>query len=736
MGTVVREQVGEWEPGNQGLESIVQRIPDQLFVLADEQVATDGEIWTLIARPTAGLNVVIERKIPDYWWGKFFFGIVELVSRCLLGTRANLWNSVAIQANRAAWIEQLPALKSVNSLPQLIGLFRANGVPVTESVVGVSRPFEGSINIRGTCRAITGVVQFWWRKIKFPSEDQSAADQTISGITEFSFWGSLIATALLVLSLNLGYPLFEPDEARNAQLAMNIVESGEWLSLQLADRPYWDKPPLVAWLTATAYQTFGISEWATRLPGNLAGLSTVLLLFGLGRKVVPAIAAWCGAMCLILSAGFVAGTRYVTMDSMLTCSVFLAFISYYLACARDRFYWNWWMVLGIALGLGFLTKGPVIVILTIPVIVAHRFLSGRAVRPSLKQWGGLAAIITLIAGPWFLAMSIVHPDFLVYFFWKHNVVRFTEAFNHREPWWYYAPVLVIAMYPTVYLLPVLGQWLWSDRPDWRKNRSSIAGYLSLAIIWIVGFFSMSEAKLPTYILPAFPMLCLLLGVVFEQTILSKRIPFSSRWRTSAPFLACLGMMTLLAGGLIGIYCLGGFQTRGTVIVAGLISVLAVLLFALTIKSSAEIVSWGFTAVLGVLTLVVGFAGVVPQVAENRSVSLAIQNVRSQPEYQRLPIVFVEHEDFGSKLSMDGLNAHSFSQFESFQAVQFLNTQPAAIVVTKAAVLERLGQSLSWSRQLIPLPGARHVYLCRNRDFAVRIQDEHTRTNSIADELQR
>jgi 4-amino-4-deoxy-L-arabinose transferase-like glycosyltransferase len=736
VGSIVREQVGEWSQGNEGLQLIIERSSAQFFVLADEQLATDGELWTLIARPTSGLNVIVERKMPSSWWHKLLLGIVELVSRCLLGTRATAWGPTAVQASRATWKEHLSGLNSVNSIPQLVCLIRANGVPVSESVIAVSQPIEQSIKIAEIFRAIGEAAQFWWRTIKFPSHDRTAANRKISGIMELSLWGSLIATAWLVLSLNLGYPLFEPDEARNAQLAMNIVESGEWLSLQLADRPYWDKPPLVAWLTATVYQTIGISEWATRLPGNLAGLGTVLLMFGLGRKVVPAMAAWCGAMCLILSAGFVAGTRYVTMDSVLTCTAFLALISYYLACARGRFYWNWWVVLGVALGLGFLTKGPVILILTIPVIIGHRFLSGRATRPSLKQWGLLGSIIALIAGPWFLAMSIVHPDFLIYFFWKHNVVRFAEAFNHREPWWYYAPVLVIALYPAVYLLPVLGNWLWFNGPDWRKNRSSITGYLSLVIVWIVGFFSMSEAKLPTYILPAFPAMCLLLGVVFEQRILTNGNSLSSRWLAWVPFLAGLGMLTLVVGGLVAVFFLGGFGTRSITIAAGFSLGLAVFLFLLAIKSSVEAVRWGSISALGGLTLIVCFAGVVPRVAEYRSVSLAIRNVRSQPELDGLPVVFVEHEDYGSKLSFQGLPVLSFDQLQSFQAVQYLNAQPAAIVVTKASVLERLGGALRWSRQLTPVPGARHVYLCRDRDFATKIQDENTRTSAFTDDFQR
>ncbi len=735
-GTIIREQVGEWHPAAGCPNPTINSFSARSLVLADENFSPDDEMWALIARPTAGLNVVVERRPPSSGWRSFLYGLIELVSRCFLGTRANPWNQVAIHADKAIWDKQLPDLESVASLPQLIGLVRANGVEIAESIVFGNRPVENSIKISSFGWAIGEITSFWWRKIKFPGEDSKTADRNPSIANELLLWGSLFAAALLVLSLNLGYPLFEPDEARNAQLAINIVESKEWLSLQLADRPYWDKPPLVAWLTASAYTVFGVSESATRLPGNLAGLFTVMMMFGLGRKLVSKMAAWCGAMCLILSAGFVAGTRYVTMDSMLTCTVFLAFISYYLACGRGRFHWNWWMVMGVAMGLGFLTKGPVIVILTVPTFIAHRFLSGRATRLSLKQWGLLAAIIAMIAGPWFLAMSIVHPDFLVYFFWKHNVVRFTEAFNHREPWWYYAPVLAIAMYPAVYLLPVLGKWLLSNGPELRKNRSAVAGYLGLAIVWIVGFFSMSEAKLPTYILPAFPPLCLLLGVVFEQQILRKGNAISSRWLAWAPTLAGLGMLALVVGGVVAVNILGGLEKPIVAVVAGISIFLAATLFVTTIRSSVESVQWGSVAMLGVLTLVVCFAGVIPRIAQCRSVSLAVRNVQSHPDFQGLPIVFVDHEDYGSKLCFQGLPIHSFDELQSFQAVKFLSEQRAAIVVTKASIVERLNGSLRWSQQLTPVPGARHVYLCRDRDYAVKIRDEHIRTSASDDAIQR
>jgi hypothetical protein len=116
-----------------------------------------------------------------------------------------------------------------------------------------------------------------------------------------------------------------------------------------------------------------------------------------------------------------------------------------------------------------------------------------------------------VALPWYVALMVTHPDFAGHFLWEHNVVRFLQPFDHLEPVWFYAPLLALALVPaTPLVLPFL-RYLGSGDAATAATRSPALGFMLLAGLWVVFFFSMSGCKLPTYILPALPFLALALG---------------------------------------------------------------------------------------------------------------------------------------------------------------------------------------------------------------------------------
>ena len=102
------------------------------------------------------------------------------------------------------------------------------------------------------------------------------------------------------------------------------------------------------------------------------------------------------------------------------------------------------------------------------------------------------------------------------------MVRFSDAFNHREPFWYYLLGIFIFMFPASYLIPSLIKFLTSRRPENRFMRTREHGFLLLAAVWIIGFFSISESKLPTYIVPSFPLICLLMGGLLDRKLFSRQ----------------------------------------------------------------------------------------------------------------------------------------------------------------------------------------------------------------------
>jgi 4-amino-4-deoxy-L-arabinose transferase-like glycosyltransferase len=128
-------------------------------------------------------------------------------------------------------------------------------------------------------------------------------------------------------------------------------------------------------------------------------------------------------------------------------------------------------------------------------------------RPAIR----FAAVITVINAPWYVAVSIARPEFGVYFFVKHNLLRFLAPFDHLEPIWYYAPVLLGGLLPATLLLPRFMSWLLAGDPQAAAARTPELGFCLLAGGWCILFFTLSGSKLPTYILPAFAPFALALG---------------------------------------------------------------------------------------------------------------------------------------------------------------------------------------------------------------------------------
>jgi hypothetical protein len=132
-------------------------------------------------------------------------------------------------------------------------------------------------------------------------------------------------------------------------------------------------------------------------------------------------------------------------------------------------------------------------------------------RPVRRDWFVLGGIVLLVNLPWYIAATVREPNFLRYFLWQHNVVRFVEPFDHQRGVWFYVPIVLLGLMPaTLLLLPFL-RFLLSGKEENAERRSPELGFLLLTGGWCLLFFTVSGCKLPTYILPAFPPLALAFG---------------------------------------------------------------------------------------------------------------------------------------------------------------------------------------------------------------------------------
>ena len=694
--------------------------PGQYFLLRSQLTDYNFQSFSYPMPKMAGWRAVL----PMIYW---------CVMRFLLRVRKNGIAPGCVMFRKSA-VEgvnlKLIAHNDRESATYLLSLARMAGKRVVETVStrqcdakcwGVhARAASASVQTNNapsskvTRRFINRAAQFWFGKLMFPVPSRNAIRKQprLSNRKRQLASVCLIAVAWMVMMTGLGYPLFEPDESRNAQLAINMIDTGNWLQPMLDGEPYMDKPPLMGWLTAISYQTFGVSEWATRLPAACCGMITLLAMLTIGRRIVGFRPAAIGVAMACLSLGFVQVNRFVTMDALLTSCVTVAVLASYLAWFNGRFRKHWAVIAGLALGLGLLAKGPIaIVLIAVPVLLYSYFQDAKIIKQR-RNLRYLAIPMLVIACPWFLYASISNPSFLHYFLWKHHVVRFSESFIHREPFWYYGPVLLMMLFPATMLLPLLFRFLGSRKPEARAVRSGGHGFLLIYALWVIGFFSLSESKLPTYIVPALVPLCLLLGSAFEDRVLKPLSSSSSMSKQECTLrYARTAGLTLAAMILIpGLIILVGVPSlRASLFVSALAVFVAVGCVAIVMRKSKPARAWSAVGVLGLLFVSLFTANIVPAFSQLRSVQRALAAVDGERSSQDLPVVFFGRNPHAVGMQLNAERIRYFRETELVGASQFVAAHPDSLVVTSGEHLDRIREMLESRLEIEPVPGTRHIY---------------------------
>ena len=329
-------------------------------------------------------------------------------------------------------------------------------------------------------------------------------------LSRFSTGAVLLAffTLLYLLPLNLPY-LWQPDETRYAEISREMVETGDWVVPRMLGLHYFEKPVAGYWVNNISQIVFGHSNFAARFGvAFCTGLSAALvfaLAFIMWRRREEAFTA----SLIYLSLALVVGVgTYNVLDPILTTWMTAAMLCSYLALnAQDRAKRaGAYALLGLACGMGFLTKG--FIALAIPVVAVFPVAVLQKRLRELFLLGPIAILTaTAISLPWSLAVHFQEPDYWRYFFWVEHIQRFTgESNQHIAPFWFYIPIFVVAAIPWLGLMP--GALL----QGWKKRlpRPELFFLLSWVVMPIL-FFSSAKGKLLTYILPCMAPLALLLA---------------------------------------------------------------------------------------------------------------------------------------------------------------------------------------------------------------------------------
>ena len=308
------------------------------------------------------------------------------------------------------------------------------------------------------------------------------------------------------------FGLMGADEPRYAQVAREMLERHDWITPTLGGSAWLEKPPLYYWQAMIAYRAFGVSDWAARLPSVIDATVMVFALYWFLRRFRRG-SALDGALVLICSAGIVAYARAASMDMPLSAAFTIAMVAWYAwfengsRLCLSVFYFF--------LALAMLAKGPVAPFLAAAVIVTFA-AARREWKVALRAlWIPGILLFCAVGFPWYILVQLRNQQFFRVFILEHNLARFgTNVFHHPEPFWYYVPVTLVGWIPATIL--VVAALIWAVRQFRKRDTDALNSFLISWIAVIIVFFSISQSKLPGYVLPAIPPGILLLANFVQE----------------------------------------------------------------------------------------------------------------------------------------------------------------------------------------------------------------------------
>ncbi|CUH94000.1 putative membrane protein [Propionispora sp. 2/2-37] len=311
----------------------------------------------------------------------------------------------------------------------------------------------------------------------------------------------VIIISAFIIFLNLGtLPLLDPDEPVYAETPKEMLQYNEFLSPRIYGEYWYDKPPLYYWLVAGTFNLLGIHELAARLPSAVMAVACVAMVYAVNRRRFGELAGIFGALILTTSLEFFYLGKAAVTDMTLTLCLTVSLVSY----MEKRYY-----LIYLFAALATLTKGPVGLLFPVAIIFLHMFITRNFSEiKHMHIWTG-SLLYCGIAVPWYWFMYVMHgPVFIDTFLGFHNIMRFTSP-EHPEGilWYYYLPVLIVGFFPWISVLP---QAVLAACKANRREPRTLSFLLTWAV-FIFAFFSISQTKLVSYILPMFPPVAMIVG---------------------------------------------------------------------------------------------------------------------------------------------------------------------------------------------------------------------------------
>ena len=312
------------------------------------------------------------------------------------------------------------------------------------------------------------------------------------------------------------------DEPRYAQMAREMLKRHDYITPVLYGKPWLEKPALYYWRAMFSFKDFGVHGWSARIPSAEFAFILIILLYLHMRRFRPG-GQLDAALITVSCAAIIGFARGASTDMQMAAPFCIGMLGWYAWYETDKKFWLFDIYFfG---GAATLAKGPVA-----PFMAGCIILLFAALR---KEWSlirrtiwipGIVLYLAMVL-PWFIAVQHRNPQFFRIFFWQHNLERFaTDRFHHARVFWYYIPVMGLAVMPWLALAcgamwdavrTSIDEWKVRRNPDRYvgnpRTGDAFPEFLVLWAIFPVVFFSFSDSKLPGYILPAVPPITILCG---------------------------------------------------------------------------------------------------------------------------------------------------------------------------------------------------------------------------------
>jgi len=348
--------------------------------------------------------------------------------------------------------------------------------------------------------------------------------------------------------------LVGPDEPRYAAIARAMAETHDWITPRLWGTPWFEKPVLYYWTAGIAMRMFGVSEFAARLPSALAALLAVAAAAWTSLRSYGVSTAWYLLLMLPTSVAMVGFSRAAGPDMLFAGLLTAAMAIAVEMLQKQRPGPASRVAFGFFLGAAVLAKGPAAVILAGGASLAWAAFTRQWRAPFRFLHPIVVVAFCTTALPWYVLCALRNPDFLRVFLWQHNFERYTTPiFEHNQPFWYYGPILLLAVVPWILfvLATLVGAIL---RLKSKAKPDSIDIFLASWALFPILFFSFSQSKLPGYILPVIPPLFVLLGRWASESARGKL-------RTVIRTLEWTGALLLLSTIQVGVAAMAGIHER-------------------------------------------------------------------------------------------------------------------------------------------------------------------------------